>query len=91
MNKTGDSLSGQNKGRRAAGIGSSPVLPVYKKTVLWNRLRKLDRAIHLINKKLSFDGLIWRNKNPSDLVKLKMLDDKRKETRHKLKYGLTSS
>lgn len=38
--KTSDSLRGQNRGRRAAGAGSSPA-----RSILWRRLRECDRRI----------------------------------------------
>lgn len=44
---SGDSLSGQNEGRRVAGLGSSPNRPTKsQKTILWHRLRRLDRQCH---------------------------------------------
>ena len=72
-------------GRRAAGAGSSPVLPTKsQRTKLWKRLRRLDRELYFYDtflKKMT-GYRIYR----ADLwVEGIKLDQKRKEIRNKLK------
>lgn len=89
-NFSGDSLRGQNKGRRAAGTGSSPVLPTIskvRKTELWNKLRELDRrhALQTLYKKSCQYYLSHGNLLKLVEKKLLSIDNKRKSVRLKLK------
>ena len=83
--------------RRAAGDGSSPssptILPKWKKTRLWQQLRKLDRKCGklLYYLQMSTYGLPPGKMNckPQNYYKWKKdfekYDEKRKEVRNKLK------
>ncbi len=89
-----DSLSGQNRCRRAAGLGSSPslsILPKSQKTRLWKRLREYDRKI---SKLKGTPAWYLYGKKCQDymsdsalkvLATIEKLDAKRKEVRNKLK------
>ena len=93
MTLSGDSLSGQNKGRRAAGTGSSPVLPTkYERTKLWNRLRELDRkhGLQALYMKKCLSYLSYGDLMEQARQKLLGIDLKRKSIRLKLKgYPIT--
>ena len=73
---TGGSLSGQNKGRRAAGVGSSPTLPT-----LWKLLRKLDRQFYFANKNCRILGWAGLGLSPG----VSAIDAKRKAVRQQMK------
>lgn len=85
--KTGDSLSGQNKGRRAAGTGSSPVHPTRsERTRLWKRLRYLDRECAKCKELIDwYNIVIQKERYIKQTEKFKNLDARRKEVRLKLK------
>ena len=98
MSISRDSLSGQNRGRRVAGGGSSPppsikVLTKSQKTKLWKRLRRYDSKIDPIKSRL--DSYYWQMEryrcwggieHPESLKeKFNKLDAKRKDVRNKLK------
>lgn len=88
MKNTGDSLSGQNKGRRTAGVGSSPTLPTkLQRTRLWNQLRKLDRQYGRICAQIgcSIPFAKLFSYNEKLVTKLGWIDQIRKKIRNKLK------
>ena len=84
---TGASLRGENKGGRAAGVGSSPTpLTKSEKTRLWKRLQNYDRKISALDKMIQFA------ERRGDILFLKRLrerragwDEKRKRVRALLK------
>lgn len=82
-----DSLSGQNMNGRIAGTGSSPVLPTKsQRTKLWNRLRKLDSNISLLDKNIPIIKMIGPKKEFIKMTnKRVVLDQKRMDIRNKLK------
>ena len=89
---TGASLRGENKGGRAAGVGSSPTpLTKSEKTRLWKRLRNYDRKISALDREIQLAK--WRNayveRNAWPLERLKerraRWDEKRKRVRALLK------
>ena len=87
----GASLSGQNDGRRADGFGSSPKRPTKsRRTILWHRLRRLDRQCH-IQQSIIKQWRVFRRVDEYDKICKKAegrfvrYDAQRKETRLKLK------
>lgn len=87
MNLPGDSLSGQNNGRRADGAGSSPVLPTpSQRTKLWNQMRKADKD-HQEEEDYLNRILFFKNSDQiqESRITLQRIDDKRMDIRLKLK------
>lgn len=81
-----DSLRGQNKDRRIAGTGSSPVLPIKStRTKLWKQLRKLDAKINKISHWLDYDCIYPDKRYKERLLKKNQMDQHRKKIRLKLK------
>ncbi len=82
-----DSLSGQNRGRRVACVGSSPALSPSKKTRLWQRLRKYDREIAEIDEVFKYGEFFIFDKKRIPVMKKSRqeLDEKRRVVRMKLK------
>ena len=82
-----DSLRGQNKGRRVAGVGSSPTLPNKStRTRLWKRLRKLDAKIYDISCWIDHGYIYLTTKEYMEkLDKRDKWDEERKKIRLKLK------
>ena len=72
---TRDSLGGQNKGGRTTGARSSRA-----SSTIFNKLRKLDREISLIDQHI--DQFSWCNDTYKLNQKRKALDDKRKLVRN---------
>lgn len=86
----GDSLRGQNKGRRVAGVGSSPALPTRsERTRLWQRLRRLDRQIAGLDQWLYlnswFRGWTTEQERGKKTERRAALDAKRRDARNRLK------
>ena len=86
-----DSLRGQNKDGRIAGVGSSPTRSTFSKsqrTNLWNRLRAYDRKIDGLDKTLVLAEKIYCPGPLRDLrEKRRLADGRRQAIRHKMKYG----
>lgn len=80
MNLTSGSLSGKNKGRRVAGVGSSPT-----RSKLWRRLRKLDRKCSLAREKENYLHVYSTKVELKAKQDFEKFDAKRKEVRLKLK------
>lgn len=72
-------------GRRVTGVGSSPALPIKEKTKLWNKLRKLDRKIGILDRELRRDFMFIIQGEFEKEDKRDKLDKKRKYIRLKLK------
>lgn len=78
---TSDSLSGQNRDRRVAGVRSSRT-----RSILWNRLRKLDRKIFYIKEAIARSVILSDQDGFKVSVSVfKAADLKRKEVRLMLK------
>lgn len=59
-NITSDSLSGKNRSGRAAGVGSSPT-----RSILWKRLRELDREYSIVTARSNLDYKFPFLENPN--------------------------
>ncbi len=82
-----DSLSGQNRGRRVASVGSSPALSPSQKTRLWQRLRRYDRKIAQIDEVFKYGEWFISDKKRIPIMKnnRQKLDERRRVVRMKLK------
>ena len=81
MSLTRDSLGGQNSHRRVSGARSSRAL-----STIFKRLRKLDRKISEIDKKIAYWRYVNTKQWPCDFyAKRVTLDLQRKNTRSERK------